>query len=64
MYEWPFFIDENGAFLKNNTVIPQDSRFHVFLLNSENKIILVGNPLNNETIWDMYKELIEININQ
>ena len=61
MYEWPFFIDENGDFLKKNTVIPQDSRFHVFLLNSENKIILVGNPLNNETIWNMYKELITIN---
>ena len=59
MFEWPLFIDENGDFLKNNHVIPQDSRFHTFLLNSENKIILVGSPVNNEVLWDMYKEQIQ-----
>ena len=65
MLEWPLFIDEKGDFLKNNSFIPEDERFHAFLLNSENKIILVGKPTNNnDDLLDMYKEQIQIHINK
>ena len=58
MFEWPLFIDESGTFIKINSIIPQDRRFHTFLLDYDNKIILVGNPINNDDLWSMYKEQI------
>ena len=58
-FKWPLFIDENDEFLKRNTVIPQDSRYHTFLLNSENRIVLVGNPVGNDALWALYKKVIE-----
>ena len=39
-------------------MLPQESYFHTFLLDSTNNIILVGNPLNNLKIKSLYFECI------
>ena len=51
-------IDTLGIFKKDNPVLPQESYFHTFLLDSTNNIILVGNPLNNLKIKSLYFECI------
>ena len=56
--DYPMFIDRAGEFLKRNPAIPADSRFHTFLLDKNNKVVMVGNPANNDQLWNLYKDQI------
>lgn len=56
--EMPIYIDENDSFSKMNSFIPKDIRYHSFLLNSRNEIILVGDPTADIAIWDLYKKVV------
>ncbi|MBN2755841.1 MAG: hypothetical protein JXR51_01610 [Bacteroidales bacterium] len=47
------YYDVNGEFAKENN-LPEDYQFHTFLLGNDNEIILVGNPLNNIKIKELY----------
>lgn len=44
------WFDKKGIFRQINRFVPDDSRFHTFLLNRDNEIALVGNPLSNQNI--------------
>jgi hypothetical protein len=57
-------IDEAGDFPRLNPHIPADKRLHAFLLDKDNRVILVGNPLGNEKLWELYKEQIRTLINE
>lgn len=43
-----------------NLGIPKDSKFHTFLLNKQNKIVYVGNPLASDKAWALFTEILEI----
>lgn len=47
------FIDKKGTFRKKNPVFPESAIMHVLLLDKNNKVILVGNPLNNKKIEEL-----------
>ena len=61
---FPVIIDENGDFLRLNPHLPEDKRLHSFLLDKDNKVVLVGNPLGNEKLWELYKDQIRQLINE
>lgn len=44
------YVDSCNIFLKDNSHIPHESLFHIFLLDSANNIVLVGDPVNNPKI--------------
>lgn len=52
------YIDTLGVFAKRNSHIPKESMYHVFLLDNENYIILVGNPLTNKTIENHFMKIV------
>ena len=53
------YIDENNE-LKNSRIFSSiDSRFHTFLLDKDNKVILVGNPLKNPKIEELFYKIVE-----
>ena len=56
-------IDEAGDFPRLNPHIPADKRLHSFLIDKGNKVVLVGNPLGNEKLWELYKEQIRQFVN-
>jgi hypothetical protein len=56
---YPLLIDTTNAFIRDNNLPKMDQRFHTFLLNRKNEVILVGNPLLNSEIRELY--LKEIN---
>jgi hypothetical protein len=56
--DFPVFIDEKQAFLKANPHIPADNRFHTFLIDKNGKVVLVGDPVNNPQLWELYKTTI------
>lgn len=52
------FIDKKGSFRKNNPTFPDSNIMHVLLLDKNNRVLLVGNPLNNEKVEELlYREL-------
>lgn len=53
------YIDDRQNFITNNPTIPEDAMFHTFLLDRKNKIVLVGNPVHNEKLWELYKNTID-----
>jgi len=60
---YPILLDDEGMFSAANPHIPADSRFHTFLLDKKGEVILVGDPVKNPDLWELYKtaiaELIE-----
>lgn len=53
------FIDSVNVFMEVNPNIPSESMFHTFLLDDNNKVILVGNPIFNKQIEDMMLSIVE-----
>lgn len=54
-FDYPVFIDTTNSFYNLNS-LNKDSKFQFFLLDRDNKIILVGNPIRNNSIWMLYKK--------
>ena len=53
-YGQTVFYDLDGSFERLNLHLPKDSRFHTFLLDENNKVILVGNPVGNAKLRNLY----------
>lgn len=52
-----YILDSTGQFMADNR-IPTDRRFHTFLLDKENRVVLVGSPIGNPKMWELYKSTI------
>ena len=53
------FVDTANVFTESNPNIPSESMYHTFLLDENNNVILVGNPIVNEKIADMLPSIVE-----
>lgn len=53
----PIVIDPENAFYRTNN-LPPKSEYHCFLLDSENRIIAIGNPVLNPKIRDIFMQYI------
>ncbi|MCL2502373.1 MAG: hypothetical protein FWE99_04505 [Bacteroidales bacterium] len=58
-FDYPVFIDKDAAFIRQNPKLPKNRRLHSFLLDKNNKVVMVGNPLHNPTLWALYKTTIQ-----
>ena len=58
------YLDSSNSFHHNNPQIPNDQRFHTFLLNGDKKILLVGDPVKNEKINKLFQEIVADNKKQ
>lgn len=54
----PIYVDTAYTFLKNNPMIPKDKMYHSFLLGKDNKVLLVGSPIDNERVKEIYERII------
>jgi len=52
------FIDKQYLFRKTNPQIPNERMYHTFLLDSNNNVVLVGNPITNEKIKKMMLAIV------
>ena len=53
----PVMIDTCDIFTQNNPHIPEESLFHTFLINSDNNVVMVGNPIKNAKIQAMFERI-------
>jgi hypothetical protein len=56
-YALPVFIDTNNEINKINQ-FPEQQEYQAFLLNKNNRVLIVGNPVNNVNVWKLIKEQI------
>lgn len=52
------YLDMDYQFMKHNPFIPRSTKYHSFLLDSTNRIKLVGDPGQNERLKQLYMEQI------
>lgn len=56
-FDYPVCIDHNDAFNKLNN-LPTDIAFHTFLIDKQNKVLAIGNPIQNHKIEELYLKII------
>ncbi len=56
-FDYPVFVDVKGEIDRLNH-FPQAMEYQCFLLNKENRVLVIGNPVLNPKILDLYKSQI------
>ena len=56
-FTYPIFYDIDGRMDKAN-IFPQDETFRCFLIDSNNKVLAIGNPTQNPDIKKLYDNII------
>lgn len=59
MFDYPIIVDTEHEFERLNPLLPKNKAMHAFLLDENNKVIFVGNPLHNKQIEKMFYEKVE-----
>jgi len=54
----PLYIDKAYTFRKDNAMIPNDKNYHTFLIDKDNRILLVGDPLRNTKIRELIIDIV------
>ncbi|ROT19287.1 DUF1573 domain-containing protein [Muribaculaceae bacterium Isolate-113 (HZI)] len=57
-FDHPVIIDTEFGFSKLNE-ISENVKLHTFLLDDDNKVVIVGNPINNPKIKELYYKLLK-----
>ena len=58
IHKYPLILDYENKYLLNNNLSTDKKMYQTFLLDSNNKVILVGNPIYSEKLMELYKEEI------
>ena len=56
-FDYPVFMDLTGSINRLNR-FPQAMEYQCFLLDKDNRVVMIGNPALNPKIWELYKEQI------
>jgi hypothetical protein len=56
-FDYPVFIDTNNAINRLNH-FPEKPEYQCFLLDRDNKVLMIGNPATNPKIWELYKQTV------
>lgn len=58
---FPFWciVDNKGEFIKSNPDIPSNQLLHTFILDEDNNILLVGNPIRNQKLKNLLFRVLE-----
>ena len=54
----PVFVDTMGIFERDNRHIPKDEALHAFLLDEDGNVLLVGSPLDNKRIDELFHKVV------
>ena len=58
MFDYPIIYDYHNDFEKLNHFPPVPYR--TFLLDKDNKVQIIGSPINNPKMWELYKSVITL----
>lgn len=58
LFSLTMYVDTSRIFAKENPNIPSESMYHTFLLDENNNVIFVGNPLFNEEVHKVFFRIV------
>lgn len=58
--QYPVYMDDDNAFRRINPSIPDKSMFHTMIVNENNEIVLVGDPVHNERVMELFNRAFQI----
>lgn len=58
-FHYPVFYDTQNLLNKINK-LPPKKQFQTFLLDKNNKVLLIGNPIKNHKMWQLYKQMMTV----
>ena len=56
--EFNIFLDVDHGFVMQNDFLMLDSKYDVFLIDKDNKVILRGNPTLGDAMLHLYEEIL------
>ena len=56
-FDYPIFIDKKRKMQRINN-FPKEPIYQTFLLDKNNRVLLIGNPIGNIKLWKLYKDII------
>ncbi len=57
-FQYPVYIDYTGEFYNRNKILI-DRYGEVTLLDKNNKVVLVGNPISNDAMWNLFQTTLD-----
>ena len=57
------YLDTAYVFKKHNPAIPEETKYHSFLLNNKDRVVFVGSPIDNKKIKNVYYQALYHKIN-
>jgi len=62
LFRYPVCLDTAGVFLRQNPIISRNKLLHSFLVDNDNHVVLVGNPMQNSRIREMFNNILLNNL--
>ncbi len=56
-FEHPVYVDQQGEINRINN-FPSKIEYQCFLLDSQDRVLLIGNPTLNPKMWELYKQML------
>lgn len=56
---FPVYLDTTNCFIRSNPQIPSNSLYHTFVLNDQNKVVLIGNIMKNKRLYHLFLKSID-----
>ena len=55
----PVYVDTAYTFIHDNPTFPRDRRYHTLLLDSKDSVLMVGSPMDNPQIEEIFKRIVK-----
>lgn len=57
--KYSIYLDRDNLYFKKNESLLNNKIFHTLLLDKNNRVVLVGNPLANDKMWSLFKSTLD-----
>lgn len=59
-FPYPIYLDIENCFRKDNPFIPDNTSMHALSVDSNNRVLLIGDPIYNESIMEMFQHIYNL----
>ena len=63
-FDYPLILDTLGMFRNMNPHIPENKLFHTILLDENNQVIMIGSPLYNSKVRELFEDIVKENLDK